>query len=91
MDATIATIIAAAAPLLFVTAGETISEKSGVINLSLEGSLMLAALAGFEVPEATTVLLCEETAVGWDHPLSIEQLCPLLTVYTEDGWQGAGS
>lgn len=47
----------------------------------------IAALAGFEVPEATTVLLCEETAVGWDHPLSIEKLCPLLTVYTEDGWQ----
>ncbi|MFV2062054.1 MAG: ABC transporter permease [Chloroflexota bacterium] len=49
MEATLATIIAAAAPLLFVTAGETISEKSGVINLSLEGSLMLAALAGFVV------------------------------------------
>jgi len=49
MEATLATIIAAAAPLLFVTAGETISEKSGVINLSLEGSLMLSALAGFAI------------------------------------------
>ncbi|HSM33328.1 MAG TPA: ABC transporter permease [Anaerolineae bacterium] len=49
MEATLATIIAAAAPLLFVTAGETISEKSGVINLSLEGSLMLSALAAFAV------------------------------------------
>ena len=49
MDATIATIIAAAVPLLFVTLGETISEKSGVINLSLEGSLMLSALAAFAV------------------------------------------
>jgi general nucleoside transport system permease protein len=49
MEATLATIIAAAVPLLFVTIGETISEKSGVINLSLEGSLMLSALAGFAV------------------------------------------
>jgi simple sugar transport system permease protein len=49
MEATLATIIAAAAPLLFVTAGETINEKSGVINLSLEGSLMLSALAAFAV------------------------------------------
>jgi simple sugar transport system permease protein len=49
MEATLATILAAAAPLLFVTAGETISEKGGVINLSLEGSLMLAALAGFAI------------------------------------------
>jgi simple sugar transport system permease protein len=47
MEATLATIIAAAAPLLFATTGETISEKAGVINLSLEGSLMLSALAGF--------------------------------------------
>jgi simple sugar transport system permease protein len=49
MEATLATIIAAMAPLLFATAGETISEKGGVINLSLEGSLMLAALAGFAI------------------------------------------
>lgn len=45
--ATIATIIAGAAPLLFAAMGETISEKAGVINLSVDGSMMLAALAGF--------------------------------------------
>jgi simple sugar transport system permease protein len=44
---TIATIIAASSPLLFATMGETISEKAGVINLSIDGSMMLAALAGF--------------------------------------------
>jgi ABC-type uncharacterized transport system permease subunit len=49
MEATFATIIAAAVPLLFVSVGETITEKSGVINLSLEGSLMLSALAGFAI------------------------------------------
>ena len=49
MEATLATIIAAAAPLMFASIGETISEKSGVINLSLEGSLMLSALAGFVI------------------------------------------
>jgi ABC-type uncharacterized transport system permease subunit len=49
MEATLATIVAAAAPLIFATIGETISEKAGVINLSLEGSLMLSALAGFVV------------------------------------------
>ncbi len=49
MEATLATIIAAAAPLLFASIGETLSEKSGVINLSLEGSLMLSALAGFAI------------------------------------------
>jgi ABC-type uncharacterized transport system permease subunit len=49
MEATLATIVAAAIPLIFATMGETISEKSGVINLSMEGSLMLSALAGFAV------------------------------------------
>jgi general nucleoside transport system permease protein len=49
MEATLATIIAAAAPLIFATTGETITEKGGVINLSLEGSLMLSALAGFVI------------------------------------------
>lgn len=49
MEATLATIVAASAPLIFATLGETISEKAGVINLSLEGSLMLSALAGFVV------------------------------------------
>ncbi len=47
--ATIASIVAGASGLLFATMGETISEKAGVINLSVDGSMMLAALAGFVV------------------------------------------
>ncbi len=49
MEATLNSIIAAAAPLVIATMGETITEKAGVINLSLEGSLRLAAMAGFAV------------------------------------------
>jgi len=48
-SATLNSVIAAAAPLVFATMGETISEKSGVINLSLEGSMRLAAMVGFVV------------------------------------------
>jgi len=47
--ATIASIVAGSSGLLFATMGETISEKAGVINLSIDGSMMLAALAGFVV------------------------------------------
>lgn len=47
--ATIASIVAGVAGLMFATMGETISEKAGVINLSVDGSMMLAALAGFVV------------------------------------------
>ena len=49
MTADIASIVAASAPLLFATMGETITEKAGVINLSLEGSIMLSAMAGFVI------------------------------------------
>jgi acetaldehyde dehydrogenase (acetylating) len=47
----------------------------------------IAQMAGFEVPHETTVLLTEETGVGWDHPLSVEKLSPILSVYFEDGWE----
>jgi len=47
----------------------------------------IATMAGFSVPEKTTVLLVDEDGVGWDHPLSVEKLSPILTVYVEDGWE----
>ncbi len=47
----------------------------------------IARMAGFEVPEKTTVLLVRETGVGWDYPLSVEKLSPILSVYVEDGWE----
>jgi acetaldehyde dehydrogenase (acetylating) len=47
----------------------------------------IAKMAGFTVPETTTVLMVEETGVGWDFPLSVEKLSPILTVYCEDGWE----
>ena len=45
----LATIIASASPLIYAVVGETISEKAGVINLSLDGSIMLSAMAAFAV------------------------------------------
>jgi simple sugar transport system permease protein len=45
----IASIIAQSAPLMLAITGETITERTGVINLSLDGSMMLAAMTGFLV------------------------------------------
>jgi ABC-type uncharacterized transport system permease subunit len=47
MGATLASIVGAATPLVYATVGETIGELAGVINLSLEGTIMLSAMAGF--------------------------------------------
>ena len=53
MDATLASIIAAAAPLVFAAVGETITERAGVVNLSLDGSILLSAMSGFAVASMT--------------------------------------
>lgn len=49
----IAAVLAAASPLIFATMGETITERAGVVNLSLDGSMLLAAMAGFAVALTT--------------------------------------
>lgn len=45
----LAGILRSAAPLVLAAIGETFTERVGVVNLSLDGSLMLAALAGFVI------------------------------------------
>jgi general nucleoside transport system permease protein len=44
-----ATILASAAPLIFAALGETLSERAGVVNLSLDGTMLLAAMTAFAV------------------------------------------
>ena len=47
MEATLASIVFSASPLVYAVVGETISEKAGVVNLSMEGTIMLSAMTGF--------------------------------------------
>ena len=48
----------------------------------------IARMAGFDVPEDTTVLMVPYEGVGPEHPLSMEILTPLLTYYVVDGEEG---
>jgi acyl-CoA reductase-like NAD-dependent aldehyde dehydrogenase len=50
---------------------------------------VIARMAGFSVPDDTTVLLCPYEKVGPDAPLSVEKLSPVLTVYTVGGFKEA--
>ncbi len=45
--AELSTIIAAATPLLFSALGELVVEKSGVLNLGIEGLMLVGAVVGF--------------------------------------------
>lgn len=53
----IAAVLAAASPLVIAAMGETISERAGVINLSLDGTMLLAAMTGFAVAVTTQNVL----------------------------------
>jgi general nucleoside transport system permease protein len=53
MDTTLSSFFAAiavmAAPLVLAALGETLTEKAGVVNLSLDGTIVLSAMTGFVV------------------------------------------
>jgi simple sugar transport system permease protein len=53
----LAGVLASAAPLLFAAIGETISERAGVINLSVNGTILLTAMVGFAAAVASGSLL----------------------------------
>jgi len=42
-----ATVLLQSAPLIIAVCGETISERVGVVNLSLDGSMLISAMTGF--------------------------------------------
>ncbi len=41
------TVVSAATPLLFAATGELVTEKSGVLNLGVEGMMLVGAVCGF--------------------------------------------
>jgi general nucleoside transport system permease protein len=45
----LAGVVAGAAPVLLATLGETITEKAGIINLSLDGTILLSAMTAFVI------------------------------------------
>ncbi|HOW98565.1 MAG TPA: ABC transporter permease [Kiritimatiellia bacterium] len=49
----LAGILSSATPLLFAAIGETLAERAGVINLSLNGTILLSAMGSFGVAVKT--------------------------------------
>jgi len=50
-------VVAGAAPIVLAALGETITEKAGIINLSLDGTILLSAMVAFVVAFKTNNIL----------------------------------
>ncbi len=53
----VAGVVAGAAPIVLAALGETITEKAGIINLSLDGTILLSAMAAFAIAYETGSLI----------------------------------
>jgi simple sugar transport system permease protein len=53
----LAGVLAAAAPVVFAAIGETFTERAGIINLSVNGTILLSAMAGFATSLVTNNLI----------------------------------
>ncbi|MFP3852827.1 MAG: ABC transporter permease [Anaerolineales bacterium] len=73
----LAGVVAAAAPVIFATIGETLSERAGVINLSLNGTIILSAMASFVAAVTTDSLL-----VGFLAGMLTGALVALIVAFT---------
>ena len=47
LEAIILSVIAASTPLLLAASGELVVERSGVLNLGVEGMMIMGAACGF--------------------------------------------
>jgi ABC-type uncharacterized transport system permease subunit len=54
---TFSSIVLQSSPLIIAVCGETITERAGLINLSLDGTMLLAAMTGFVVGLQTDSLM----------------------------------
>src|SRR5436190_13022165 len=77
----LAAILAQSAPLMLAILGETITERVGVINLSLDGTMLLTAMAGFAIAFET------EKALGL--PADVPDTIPVLVGLLAAGLIGA--
>ncbi len=57
LESTLRGVVRAAAPIIIAGQGELITERSGVINLSLDGSIMLSAMTAHAVARETGSLV----------------------------------
>ena len=71
--------------------GNLLYHPDGRMNTEFIGisAKRLATRAGFKVAENVQILIAEGSYALSDNPYNRENLCPVLSYYIEDDWQGA--
>lgn len=67
--------------------GKIVATPQRSLNAAIVGKSVevIAKMAGLIVPAGTRCLMADVAGVGRDHPLSMEKLSPILSVYVVDG------
>ena len=87
--AAIITIITAATPLLYAALGEMITEKSGVLNLGVEGMILIGAVCGFATVHFTGSATLAVLA-GLSAGMMLSSLFALLTLWFQASQVASG-
>jgi len=85
----LAGVVAGATPILLATLGETITEKAGIINLSLDGTILLSAMAAFVIAFKTGSVsagFAAGAAVG----AAVALVVALFSIYLEQSQVAVG-
>ena len=71
--------------------GKLLIAPNGTVEANCVGQspTKIARMAGFEVPQDTSILVAEVNGVGKDYPLSREKLSPVLALYIRQDFQSA--
>jgi acetaldehyde dehydrogenase (acetylating) len=66
-----------------------VATSTNTLNPKIVGKFpkVIAEMAGITIPDGTRALICEQTGVGRDHPLSMEKLSPILAYYVVDTFE----
>ena len=82
-------VISGATPIVLASMGETIAEKSGVINLSLDGTILLGAMTGFVTAYSSGSLLMGFLAAAATGGL-IASVLAVLSIYLKQSQVAVG-
>lgn len=83
------TIVTAATPLVFAAVGETVTEKAGVLNLGVEGMMIVGAIAGFATAVSTDSGVLAVLA-GAGAGMLLAFVFGILTVYLQSNQVATG-